>query len=75
MFSAYNWCAFPEDDPKRDETYWSCNILIVKLYLHFVGCAYIIINQNTNMNNIIKTENINFFSTGHFLSLIKIKCR
>ena len=31
MFYMCDGFALPEDDPKRVETCWSCNILIVKL--------------------------------------------
>jgi len=50
-----------------DETFWSFNILIVKLYLHFVGLSYITIYQSTNMNNLKLKLKMLIFSTDHIL--------
>jgi hypothetical protein len=57
---AYNYCAFPEDDLKREET-CSCKILIVKLYLYFAGIAlYNYQPKHEHEKYKIETENINF---------------
>ena len=44
MFHTYNWCALPEDDPNKVETFWSCNIVIVShIYnntAHSVGIVH-----------------------------------
>jgi len=66
LFCAYNCCAFHEDDPKRDET-WSCNILIVKLYLHFVGFVLYNDQSNTNNSDIKLKLKILILSTDYYL--------
>jgi hypothetical protein len=70
MFCAYNWCALPEDDPKRDEIYWSCNILIVKLYLYlvdFVAYSYQSLRYNVDKKGrgIRKKEECGLSSTSY----------
>ena len=55
MFYTFNWCALPEGNPKRVETYRSCNILTAVLYRKILCIlmllSYIIINSYTDMNN------------------------
>jgi len=46
VFYTYNRCALPEHDPKRVETLWSFNMLIVYYMCHnivdFVGVVFVI---------------------------------
>jgi len=68
MFSAHNWCAFPKNDPKRNET-WSWNVLIVNLYVNFVGFVlYVYEQKHEHEWHKIETENINFVNRSFLIS-------
>ena len=43
MLHTYYWCVFPDDHAKKVETCWSCDILIVKLYVIML-CIFLLLD-------------------------------
>jgi len=72
MFSTYNWCALPEDDPKRSKHFeiviFYCKLYIIIVYIWLVlgKLSYIDIVVSSFVGVVGEIVYCHMFSSGQF---------